>query len=263
MSERVCGTDGRTYSSMCQLLKIKGSVQELNYRGACIKNCKENGIVCGINGITYKSECEAWSDYSITDYIGPCQEIGLLTDTLGPRCSTTIKCKRKLYDSCQPIYPPGACCPICAGAIRIIYSKKQIGRAMYALKQKNMDVITLKSILRSLESLIKIGQCRLAGYLTIETDLFVTIQSDNVNDIPPNRIQIEACAREIERISILISTQSHQITSDVALSSLTVANLVQISITNNSIQLNYCYRLQDYFILLIVNYIIYLYFLNC
>lgn len=33
----------------------------LAYYGPCSKLCRDNGEVCGINGVTYKSECEAWS----------------------------------------------------------------------------------------------------------------------------------------------------------------------------------------------------------
>lgn len=42
-----------------------------------------------------------------------------------------------------------------------------------------------------------------------------------------SEIQIEACHREAEKIANLISTQSHRITSDLSLSALTVANMMQ------------------------------------
>lgn len=37
------------------------SNRKLAYYGPCSKLCRDNGDVCGINGVTYRSECEAWS----------------------------------------------------------------------------------------------------------------------------------------------------------------------------------------------------------
>lgn len=54
----VCDTDGETHSSLCHMIK---SNRKLAYYGPCSKLCRDNGDVCGINGITYRSECEAWS----------------------------------------------------------------------------------------------------------------------------------------------------------------------------------------------------------
>lgn len=122
------------------------------------------------------------------------------------------------------IVPPGGCCPQCGGAIRIIYSRKQIDRALFALKGKNTDVLSLRSILRGLDNLIRVAHCRLSGYLTIESDIFVIIHTAGVN---LSSLQREACIREAEKIATLIETQSHRITTDLALSALTVANVVR------------------------------------
>lgn len=161
------------------------------------------------------------ADFSLADYEGSCREIGLLTDTLGPRC-TNVKCWS--IDHCPEgaIIPPGACCPVCGGAIRIIYSRKQIDRALFILKGKNLELLTLRGILRALETLIRISHCRLSGFLTIESDIFVLVHTsgDRVSSI-----QHEACVREAEKMATLIDTQSHRITSDLSLSALTVANV--------------------------------------
>lgn len=62
-AEEACSTDGRTFPSFCNLVKSKS---RLAYKGPCLKYCnyhtKEK--VCGINGVTYKSECDAWSGMS-------------------------------------------------------------------------------------------------------------------------------------------------------------------------------------------------------
>ncbi|XP_055691671.1 reversion-inducing cysteine-rich protein with Kazal motifs [Lutzomyia longipalpis] len=218
----VCDKTGRTHQSLCNLIEAGA---ELAYRDACLENCRDSsfGPVCGINGQNYQSECEAWNDYSLVDYYGSCREIGLLSSTLGPRCSS-VKCSPLPSDHCQPIVPPGACCPVCSGSLRIVYSRKQIDRALYALKGHNTHFLTLRSILQSLQRLIRVSQCRLSGFLTVETDLFVTVQHVARK---PTQVQIEACHREAEKITTLIAAQSHRVTSDLGLSALTVANMAQ------------------------------------
>lgn len=79
--------------------------------------------------------------------------------------------------------------------------------------------------------LIKTSQCRLSGFLTIETDLFITIQHVSRK---PTQIQIEACHREAEKITTLIAAQSHRVTSDLGLSALTVANMAQPDTSGSS-----------------------------
>lgn len=161
------------------------------------------------------------ADFSLADYEGSCREIGLLTDTLGPRC-TNVKCSSIEHCPEGAIIPPGACCPVCGGAIRIIYSRKQVDRALFILKGKNLELLTLRGILRALETLIRVSHCRLSGFLTIESDIFVLVHTP---DDHVSSIQHEACVREAEKIATLIDTQSHRITSDLSLSSLTVANV--------------------------------------
>lgn len=250
---------------MCHLLKGKAT---LAYTGRCVDSCKKSAV-CGINGISYKSECEAWSgmqlrfiyllahiliyllfsmllDYSIADYDGECREIGLLTNTLGQRCAS-VKCNFDLDCKEGAIIPPGACCPICGGAIRIIYSRKQIDRALFALKGKNLEILSLKGILRGLDNLIHVAHCRLSGYLTIETDIFIIIHTVGVN---LSMLQREACIREAEKIATLIETQSHRITSDLAMSALTVANVVRTE--DLDLQFNLAIQLKPFYLSILI-----------
>lgn len=53
----VCSTEGQTFPSLCHLVKAKTT---LAYAGRCIDSCRKTPV-CGMNGISYKSECEAWS----------------------------------------------------------------------------------------------------------------------------------------------------------------------------------------------------------
>lgn len=154
-----------------------------------------------------------------------------------------------INDNCGDnlIIPPGACCPVCGTAIRIIYSRKQIDRVLFALNGKNTEIATLKGILIALDNLIHVSHCRLSGFLTIETDIFVIVHTFGAG---LSRLHHEACSREAEKIATLIDTQSHRITSDLALSALTVANVVQTD--DYDLQFSLANSISSYSILVVV-----------
>lgn len=226
-----------------------------SYWGECQLGCSWPGPVCGINGVNYESECSAWSDYVLMDYRGRCREIGLL-DGRGvqkqPRCRL-VKCQT-LPHSCRSVIPPGACCPICANAgIHIIISRKQIDRALYALRGQNKDLLTLHQMLKELDSFIQVAECQLTGYLTIEMELFIAIVPRK-NLAQLNLLQIDACNRESERISALISTQSHRITTNLILSGLIQSYIFDEHIDNSAIKNNNNFNIYIVFILCIISY---------
>ncbi|XP_037952722.1 reversion-inducing cysteine-rich protein with Kazal motifs-like [Teleopsis dalmanni] len=233
MGQPVCDTKGDTYASACDLLNAKA---QLSYWGSCFRSCSTKGPVCGINGVTYAHECAAWADYIVIDYRSRCREIGLLTHDMGRRCRT-IKCPNPPSPYCKGIVPPGACCPICAGAFRVIYSRKQIDRALYALRGQSRELLTLHSILREVDNLVQVTECQLTGYLTMEVGIFIAILPRTNS---PTRIQIEACTREAEKISALIETQSHKITTNLVLSSLTVSHMLDPSLESSADSLSGC-----------------------
>ncbi|XP_044759007.1 reversion-inducing cysteine-rich protein with Kazal motifs [Coccinella septempunctata] len=217
--EPVCDTENRQYPNSCFLAHNNA---RFAYKGPCLKNCQNSGQVCGINGRTYSSECAAFADMVSVDYLGPCVAVGLITDTKSPSCANVI-CKELSNPNCLGITPPGACCPICGGSLRLLYSRKQIDRALYALQNESTDSLTLRALLKSLERQIQVVQCTLRGYLTVELDIFVSVQSTEKN---PTDIQLEACVREAEKLASLINLQSPRIASELSLSSLTLAKIV-------------------------------------
>jgi reversion-inducing-cysteine-rich protein with kazal motifs len=159
------------------------------------------------------------------DYHGPCRAVGLV-DVESP-CST-VKCPRDLPEDCLGFIPTGACCPVCGGGLKIIYSRKQIDRGIYALRNAHLETLTIKSILRSLQRLIKTSSCYLSGFLTFETDLMLIVYNIEKN---PRAEQIEICRQEAVKISNLISTRSHHFTSNLGLSSFILANYVKPTIS--------------------------------
>ncbi|CAH1116210.1 unnamed protein product [Phaedon cochleariae] len=220
----VCDIDNRQYENSCLLAHHNA---KLAYRGPCLTKCRYRGQVCGFNGKTYESECAAFADMVSVDYEGSCVAIGLITKVKARQCSG-VKCPKLQTPSCVGVTPPGACCPICGGSLRLLYSRKQIDRALYALQNQSTQSLNLFALLKALERQIQLAQCSLKGYLTVELDIFVVVQSTERN---PSELQLEACIREAEKISSLINMQSPRIVSELSLSSLTAASMVHTQIS--------------------------------
>lgn len=179
------------------------------------------GEVCGINGNTYRSECAALADFVSVDYQGPCLAVGLVTDSMTEKCNLDhITCPALTKTNCIGFTPPGACCPVCGGAMKLLYSRKQIDRALYALRGHSLTALTLKAVLKSLQRHIQVAECVIRGYLTIELEIFVMVQS---TEKKASDVQLEACVRESEKLANMIRKHSARIVSELSLSALTVA----------------------------------------
>lgn len=202
--------------------------------------------MCGVNGVTYMSECAAWAEYVGVDYTGPCLAVGPISNTMEPKCHIDrITCPPLKKPKCLGFTPPGACCPKCGGGLRILYSKKQIDRALYATNI-SATVINLNNVLKSLDRQVKIAECALRGYLTIEMELFVSVETILQS---PTDLQLRLCVLEAEKLADLINRESPLITSDLGLSALSYAILVHTHPSKGAIGINVS------ILLLIVSYI--------
>jgi hypothetical protein len=119
-----CDTSGRQHRNLCSLANA-GAL--LAYKGPCLRTgCSNEGLICGADGITHISECAAEAQGIPKDYEGPCQFIGTSDgSTLQPSCKSRVKCL-PLPKNCIGVTPSGACCPICGGVLRVIYSPTQV-----------------------------------------------------------------------------------------------------------------------------------------
>ncbi|XP_063829319.1 reversion-inducing cysteine-rich protein with Kazal motifs [Ostrinia nubilalis] len=213
----VCDTDGVTHAKPCRLA-MSGKL--LAYWGPCLQYCDQLGSVCGANGVTYATECAAWAEYVSVDYLGPCLAVGPISDLMEPKCQfDRIICPPLRKPNCQGFTPPGACCPKCGGALRILFSKKQIERALYGTNISS-SVINLQNILKALERHVRTAECALRGFLTIETEIFVSVESLLQN---PTDLQLEICILEAEKLADMINRESALISLDLGLSALSYA----------------------------------------
>lgn len=69
------------------------------------------------------------------------------------------------------------------------------------------------------------AQCVLRGYLSVELDIIVLVQT---TERYPSALQLEACVREAEKIASLVNRQSPRVVSELSLSSLTAAKVVHV-----------------------------------
>uniref|UniRef100_A0A8C4VES7 Reversion-inducing cysteine-rich protein with Kazal motifs n=1 Tax=Gopherus evgoodei TaxID=1825980 RepID=A0A8C4VES7_9SAUR len=224
----VCDTDNMEYNNLCTLYQ-KG--KNVSYKGPCQSFCKSVEPVCGHNGETYSNVCAAYSDRVAVDYYGHCQAVGVVSDySLQTEC-TSVKCPPLSATGCKPVVAPGACCPLCAGMLRVLYDKDKLDTFA---KVTNKKPITVLEVLQKIRLHVSVPQCDVFGYLSIESEIVILIIPVDQN---PKPLQIEACNKEAEKIESLINSDSPTLASHVPLSALITSQVqVSYSISSSSVK---------------------------
>ncbi|KAM7370217.1 hypothetical protein PAMP_011488 [Pampus punctatissimus] len=219
--EPACDTDGLVHASLCQL---RQAGKTLAYMGHCQDTCGKPQQVCGHNGETYNTVCDAFSDRVAVDYEGPCQAVGAVSDMASDTACSLVSCPRLSTPGCQPVTPPGACCPICASMLQILLNKELMNT--FSKLNKNQPV-TVHDVLQILRLHVSVPQCDVFGYLSIDHELVVLIAPV---DQQPTPLQIEACSKEAEKIDSLINFASPTLVSHVPLSAFLTSEIKTSSI---------------------------------
>ncbi|OWK01125.1 RECK, partial [Cervus elaphus hippelaphus] len=215
----VCDTNHMEHSNLCTLYQRGKS---LLYKGPCQPFCRAPELVCGHNGETYSSVCAAYSDRVAVDYHGPCQAVGVLSEYSSVAECAAVKCPSLSAAECKPIIPPGACCPLCAGMLRVLFDKEKLDTIA---KVTNKKPITVLEILQKIRMHVSVPQCDVFGYFSIESEIVILIVPV---DHYPKALQIEACNKEAEKIESLINSDSPTLAAHVPLSALVISQ-VQVS----------------------------------
>uniref|UniRef100_A0A672NAN3 Reversion inducing cysteine rich protein with kazal motifs n=1 Tax=Sinocyclocheilus grahami TaxID=75366 RepID=A0A672NAN3_SINGR len=202
----VCDTDNMEHANLCLLFQRSKS---LAYMGHCQDACKKPRAVCGHNGETYSTVCEAFSDRVAVDYQGRCHAVGVVSEFTPDSGCNAVPCPPLSSRACNPVTPPGACCPVCAGQLQILWNKAQMNTF------SKVNPVTVHDILKILRLHISVPQCDIFGYLSIDSELIVLIVPV---DQQPTPLQIEACSKEAEKIDSLINSASPTLVSQVPLS---------------------------------------------
>lgn len=69
--------------------------------------CKRARPVCGHNGETYNTVCEAYSDRVAVDYQGRCHAVGAVAEFASDSGCDMIPCPALSTQGCIPVTPPG------------------------------------------------------------------------------------------------------------------------------------------------------------
>ncbi|XP_078454007.1 reversion-inducing cysteine-rich protein with Kazal motifs-like [Lampetra planeri] len=218
-SESACDTADPEHPLLCSLY---GRGKTLPYVGPCQRACRLPGqSVCGHDGETYTSVCAAHSARVAVDYMGPCRAVGLLPrhGAATPECDP-VTCPPLPVAGCQPVTPPGACCPLCAGMLRILWSMEQLD--MLA-RVSGRGAISQQDVVTALRSHVSVPQCDAFGFLSIENDLVLLVLPV---DQQPTALQIEACSKEAEKIGALVNSGSPVLVSHTPLSALLAAQVL-------------------------------------
>lgn len=99
--------------------------------------------MCGVNGEVYANECAAWAEMTVVDYPGACVAVGLISDEAATRCGDAVRCPDLAAENCVGATPPGACCPVCGGAARLFYSRKQVNSSSVDGSETLIGLVTL------------------------------------------------------------------------------------------------------------------------
>uniref|UniRef100_A0A3Q4HAS9 Reversion-inducing cysteine-rich protein with Kazal motifs n=1 Tax=Neolamprologus brichardi TaxID=32507 RepID=A0A3Q4HAS9_NEOBR len=154
-----CDTEGSDHRSLCHLHQA-GKI--LAYMGRCQVCCRKPKQVCGHNGETYNTVCGAYSDRVAVDYEAPCRAVGAVSDVAPDSACSLVSCPSLSTPGCHPVTPPGACCPICASVLQILWSKERMNTFS---KVRTKQPVTVHDVLQILRPHISVPQCDVFGYL--------------------------------------------------------------------------------------------------
>ncbi|XP_049948357.1 reversion-inducing cysteine-rich protein with Kazal motifs-like [Schistocerca serialis cubense] len=216
----VCDTEGEEHPNLCFLLHYW---KALAYRGPCLKSCSLSGAVCGADGVTYRSECEAAAARVPLDYAGRCSG-----------CRDPRRCPPLARQGCQPLRPPGACCPVCAGALILLYSRKQVELSVQAVRGDS-QALTVRAVVAALERLVAVSECVVQGYAGVGPQLVVVVTARTPGRAP-SHLQLEACAAEARKLSALVRARSPRLAAQLPLSLLLAAEDVTAAPETSSAQ---------------------------
>ena len=69
--------------------------------------CRKPQPVCGHNGETYNTVCEAFSDRVAVDYEGPCNAVGVVSEFVSDSGCNMTPCPPLSTPGCTAVMPPG------------------------------------------------------------------------------------------------------------------------------------------------------------
>lgn len=184
-------------------------------------HCSHSGQVCGHNGETYETECEANAHKVPVDYFAACSSghfdsNARLTSQLTSRNERPCPgiCAYQI-DNCPKedvIKLPGSCCPMCASALRISYSKQLAERNLQTVRA--ISAVSVMTLATQFEDLLSSSHCKPFTFVNRDGDIVLVLMPRKQQ----NLFQLRVCSAELDRMKSLIAFSSPQVTARAPMS---------------------------------------------
>ncbi|XP_066975585.1 reversion-inducing cysteine-rich protein with Kazal motifs isoform X2 [Macrobrachium rosenbergii] len=213
-SAPACDTQGKNYDSLCHLVRDGSS---LAYLGRCRTRCLANGTVCGRDGRTWGSECQAHAHYVAVDYQGPCRGVGID----GSSCPS-VTCPAKQSSRCVGVESNGWCCGrVCGGGMAMAWSTRAVEVASVVLPHHRP--LTVAALMASLAAHVTVSECEIRGQLTLDGYLLVLVTPTASHSPSPPPLVAAACVVEAERLVGVVRARSPRLVASLPAAALTLA----------------------------------------
>ncbi|KAK4292940.1 hypothetical protein Pmani_034325, partial [Petrolisthes manimaculis] len=211
-----CDSTGRQYSTLCNLVRAGAT---LAYLGPCNSRCSPTGVVCGRDGRTWASECQAHAHRVPVDYRGPCRGVGV---GMGVDRCANVTCPKPSHQqsTCVGVVDePGWCCGgVCGGGVRVAWSVRAVEVAAVALPAHH--ALTVHALLDAFAREVQVSECGVSGHITLHGHLLVLI-TPIPTPTPP--LIAEACVVEAERLVGVVRARSPRLMATLPASTLILA----------------------------------------
>ncbi|XP_071543014.1 reversion-inducing cysteine-rich protein with Kazal motifs isoform X2 [Panulirus ornatus] len=209
-----CDTQGNQFASLCRLVR-EGAT--LAYLGNCSSRCSLSGVVCGRDGRSWASECQAHAHHVPVDYLGPCRGVGVP----GASCPS-VSCPAPPHLRCVGVESSGWCCGrVCGGGLSLSWSSRAVEVAAVTLPTHRP--LTVAALVATLAAQVDVSECQVWGHLTLEGHLLVLVTPTAWHTPDPPPLVSSACVVEAERLAGVVVTRSPRLLSTLPAATLTLA----------------------------------------
>ncbi|XP_063598267.1 reversion-inducing cysteine-rich protein with Kazal motifs-like [Penaeus indicus] len=223
-----CDARGTQHPSLCHLVRSGAQPAHL---GNCSSRCSMQGEVCGRDGRTWASECQAAAHLVPVDYPGRCRGVR----AGGGLGCPSVACPSQPREGCVGVTSSGWCCGrVCGGGVALTWATRAVEVAAVALPSRRP--LTASALVAALAAHVSVSECEVRGHITLEGHLLLLVtpsaargafaahaDSSSSSAPPPPPLVARACEVEAERIAGAVMMRSPRLLSALPAAALTLA----------------------------------------